>query len=76
MRILILGKFSLSMKLRREYQKKEITLKDYQIIWLKEHKSDVNFSGYCQDKTDELMKHIEKLNRAIQKEVSIPTGRY
>lgn len=58
-----------------EYAKKEISIRRDQKMWLKEHK-EINYSGFIQDQTDLLMKHIEKQNRALEKEVSIPTNRY
>ena len=63
------------MKFRSEYPKKEITIRQDQLKWLKNHK-EINYSGFIQDQTDLLIKHTEKQNKGIKKETLVPTGRY
>ena len=59
-----------------EFKKREISLYRDQDKWLKAHKSEINYSGYMRDCTDNLIRNFEKQKRALQKGISIPTGRY
>ena len=59
-----------------EYAKKEVSIRRDQKAWLKAHKNEINYSGYIRDCTDNLVRNFEKQKRALQKGISIPTGRY
>ena len=63
------------MRFRSEFPKKEITIRQDQLQWLKVHK-EINYSGFIQEQTDRLMKHVEKQNKVLKKEGMVPTGRY
>ena len=63
------------MRFRSDYPKKEITIRQDQLQWLKIHR-EIKYSGFIQDQTDLLIKHTEKQNKALKKDVLVPTARY